>query len=75
MKYIKNCLFFLGVLFSMALIGISGIIGIVGVYGVFMSLIEHCPNVLIGLGMIVTSVLCISFGWCIFSKCATKVEI
>lgn len=72
MRYIKMSLFFLGVLFGMALMGFAGIIGIIGVYGVFGYLLEHCPQILVGLGLFGIGVVYIPLGWKIFYKCIDK---
>ena len=74
MKYIKMGLFFLGVMLGMALMGFSGLIGFIGIYGIFTYLIEHCPEVLIGLGLFGIGVVYIPIGWSIFCKCADKLK-
>lgn len=74
MRYIKMCLFFIGVLFGMALMAFFGLIGIIGVYGVFMTLLERCPDVLIGLGFLLTGVVYVPIGWSIFCKFADKLS-
>ena len=74
MKYIKMCLFFLGVLFGIALIGFSGLIGIIGVYGVFTYLLEHCPVILVGSGLFAMGVVFVTIGWGIFCKFADKLK-
>ena len=74
MRYIKMCLFFLGALLGMALIGFFGSIGVIGVYGFFVTLWEYCPNILIGLGLFVMGVLFVTIGWDIFCKCADKLK-
>jgi hypothetical protein len=74
MKYIKTCLFFLGVLLGMALMGFFGLIGFIGVYGVVVSLWEYCPEILVGLGMFVVSIMYVPIGWSIFCKCADKLK-
>ena len=74
MRYIKMCLFFLGVLFGIALIGFFGLVGIIGIYGVFVTLWEYHPEILIGSGLfgmgLVFSVIC----WGIFCKFADKLK-
>lgn len=72
MRYIKMSLFFLGVLLGMALMGFAGIMGIIGIYGVFGYLLEHCPVLLVGLGLIGIGVVYIPLGWKVFCKCADK---
>ena len=74
MKYIKTCLFFLGALIGMALMGFFGLIGFIGVYGVFVSLWGYCPEILVGLGMFVMGVIYVPIGWRIFCKCADKLK-
>ena len=74
MRYIKMCLFFLGVLFGMALIGFFGLIGFIGVYGVFTYLLEHCPEIIVGSGLFTMGVLFVTIGWDIFCKCADKLK-
>ena len=74
MKYIKMCLFFLGVLFSMALIGFSGLISIIGLYGIFTYLLEHCPVIIGGLIFFVLGITYAPIGWSIFCKCADKLK-
>lgn len=74
MRYIKMSLFFLGVLFGMALMGFAGIIGVIGVYGAVVSLWEYCPEILIGLGLFGIGVVYIPLGWSIFCKCADKLK-
>ena len=74
MKYIKMCLFFLGVLFSMALIGFSGLISIIGLYGIFTYLLEHCSEILIGSGLFAMGIVYAPIGWSIFCKCADKLK-
>ena len=68
------CLLFIGVIFGMALMAFSGLIGIIGVYGVIVSLWEYCPEVLIGLGLIIAGVLYVTIGWDIFCKFADKLK-
>lgn len=74
MRYIKMFLFFIGVLFGMAFMAFFGIIGIIGVYGVFVTLWEQCPNIVIGLGFIITGVVYVPIGWIIFCKFADKLK-
>ena len=74
MRYIKMSLFFIGVLFGMALIGFFGLIGFIGVYGIFTYLLEHCPEILIGLGLFGIGVVYVPIGWSIFCKCADKLK-
>lgn len=74
MRYIKMSLFFLGVLFGMALTGFAGLMGIIGVYGIFTYLLEHCPVILVGLGLFGIGVVYIPLGWRIFCKCADKLK-
>ena len=74
MRYIKMCLFFLGVLFGIAMIGFFGLVGIIGVYGVFVTLWEYCPNILIGSGLFAMGVLFATIGWGIFCKFADKLK-
>lgn len=73
MRDIKMCLFFLGALFGMALMGFSGL-GIFGICGFFISLIEQRPGILIGLGLFVICVLFVTIGWYIFCKFADKLN-
>ena len=68
------CLLFIGVIFGMALMAFSGFIGIIGVYGVVVTLWQQCPEVLIGLGLIIAGVLYVSIGWSIFCKFADKLK-
>ena len=68
------CLFFLGALLGMALIGFFGLIGIIGAYGVFVTLWEYCPNILIGSGLFLMGVLFVTIGWGIFCKFADKLK-
>jgi hypothetical protein len=72
MRHIKMFLFFIGVLFAMAFMAFFGIIGIIGVYGVFATLWEYCPNIVIGLGLILTGVMYVPIGWNIFCKFMDK---
>jgi hypothetical protein len=72
MRYIKMFLYFIGVLFSMALMAFFGLIGIIGVYGVFVTLWERCPDVLIGLGLIIAGVVYVPIGWNIFCNFMNK---
>lgn len=74
MRYIKICLFFLGALFGIALMGFAGIIGIIGAYGAVVSLWEYCPNTLIGSGLFLMGVLFVTIGWGISCKCADKLK-
>lgn len=74
MKYIKTCLFFLGVLVGIILMGFFGLIGFIGVYGVVVSLWEYCPEILVGLGMFVVGIMYVPIGWSIFCKCADKLK-
>lgn len=74
MRYIKMCLFFIGVLLGMALMGFFGLIGIIGLYGVFVTLWEYCPNIIIGLGLFLMGVLFVPIGWSIFCKFADKLS-
>lgn len=74
MRYIKMSLFFLGVLFGIALIGFAGIIGIIGVYGIFDYLLEHCPVLLLGSGLFAMGVVFSTIGWGIFCKFADKLK-
>lgn len=74
MRYIKMCLFFLGVLFGIALVGFSGLIGVIGLYGVFTYLIEHCPVLLLGSGLFAMGVVFSTIGWGIFCKFADKLK-
>lgn len=74
MRYIKMCLFFLGVMLGMSLMGFAGIMGIIGAYGVVCSLWEYCPEVLIGLVFLGIGVVYIPIGWGIFCKCADKLK-
>lgn len=74
MRYIKMCLFFLGVLLGMSLMGFFGLIGFIGVYGVFVTLWEYCPNIIIGSGLFGMGVLFVTIGWGIFCKCADKLK-
>ena len=74
MRYIKMFLFFIGLLFGMAFMAFFGIIGIIGVYGVFVTLWEQCPNIVIGLGFIITAVVYVPIGWIIFCKFADKLS-
>lgn len=72
MRYIKMCLFFIGVLFGMALMAFFGLIGIIGLYGVFVTLWEYCPEIIIGSGLFLIGVLFVTIGWNIFCKFADK---
>jgi hypothetical protein len=72
MRYIKMCLFFLGVLFGIVLIGFFGLIGVIGIYGFFATLWEYCPNILIGLGLSGIGVVFATVGWDIFCKFIDK---
>lgn len=74
MKYIKICLFFLGALLGIALIGFFGLIGYIGIYGIFVTLWEYCPNILIGSGLFAMGVVFSTIGWGIFCKCADKLK-
>ena len=74
MRYIKMCLFFLGALLGVALIGFFGLIGFIGVYGIFTYLLEHCPEILVGLGLFGAGVVYVPLGWSIFCKCADKLK-
>ena len=74
MRYIRICLFFLIVLFSIALIGFFGLIGIIGIYGVFVTLWEYCPNILIGSGLFAIGVVFSTIGWGIFCKFVDKLK-
>lgn len=74
MKYIKTCLFFLGVLLGLALMGFFGLMCFVGVYEVFVYLFKHCPELLVNLVMVVVGVSYISVGWSIFCKCVDKLR-
>ena len=74
MRYIKMCLFFLGVMFGMTLMGFFGLIGFIGIYEVFMYLLEHCPEILIGLGLFGIGVVYVPIGWSIFCKFADKLK-
>ena len=74
MRYIKMCLFFLGVLLGMALMGFFGLIGIIGVYGIFTYLIEHCPVILVGSGLFAMGLVFSVIGWGIFCKFADKLK-
>lgn len=72
MRYIKMCLFILGILFSIALMIFFGLISIIGVYGIFTYLLEHCPTILIGLGLLIIGILFSTIGWDIFCKFIDK---
>ena len=74
MKYIKACLFFLGALLGMALMGFFGVIGFIGIYEIVTYLAKHCPNILIGSGLFIIGVSYVSIGWGIFCKCADKLK-
>lgn len=74
MKHIKRCLFFLGALFGIALIGFFGLIGVIGVYGVFATVWEYCPSILIGLALFGIGVAFAAIGWSIFYKCSDKLK-
>lgn len=74
MRHIKTCLFFLGALFGIALIGFFGLIGYIGIYGIFVTLWEYCPNILIGSGLFLMGVLFVTIGWGIFCKFADKLS-
>lgn len=74
MRYIKMCLFFLGVLLGMSLIGFFGLIGLIGVCGIFMYLREYCPEILVSSGMFIMGVLFVTVGWSIFCKFADKLK-
>lgn len=74
MRCIKMCLFFLGVLFGIALIGFFGLIGIIGAYGIFVTLWEYCPNILIGSGLFAIGLVFSVISWGIFCKFADKLK-
>lgn len=74
MRYIKMCLFFLGVLFGLSLIGFFGLISIIGIYGVFTYLIEHCPVILVGSGLFAMGLVFSIIGWDIFCKFTDKLK-
>ena len=72
MRYIKMCLFLIGVLFGLALMGLFGLIGFLGIYGVFVYLIQHCPELLVFSGMLSIGIGVVTIGWDIFCKFADK---
>lgn len=74
MRYIKMCLFFLGVLLGMALMGFSGLMGFIGIRSIFMYLLEHCPVIIGGLIFFVLGITYVPIGWRIFCKCADKLK-
>ena len=74
MRYIKMCLFFLGVLFGIAMVGFFGLVGVIGIYGIFVTLWEYCPNILIGSGLFAMGVVFSTIGWGIFCKFADKLK-
>jgi hypothetical protein len=68
------CLFFLGVLLGISLIGFFSLIGFIGVYGIFTYLIEHCPVILVGSGLFAMGLVFVVIGWGIFCKFADKLK-
>lgn len=74
MKYIKMCLFFLGALFGMALIGFFGSLGIHAVKEIFSYLFTHCNYLMWCIMFFLFGVIGVVIGWNIFCKCADKLE-
>lgn len=74
MRYIKMCLFFLGVLLGMALMGFFGLTGFIGVYGIFVTLWEYCPDILVGSVLFAVGLVFSVIGWGIFCKFADKLK-
>lgn len=68
------CLFFLGVMLGMALMGFFGLIGFIGFYGIFTYLIEHCPVILVGSGLFAMGLVFVVIGWGVFCKYADKLK-
>lgn len=74
MRYIKMCLFFLGVLFGVTLMGFFGLIGFIGVHSIFTYLLGHCPVIIGGLLLFVLGIAYVPIGWGIFCKFADKLK-
>ena len=74
MKWIKYIWAFLVAFIGMCLIGFFGLTGIFGACGFFISLLEHCPGIFLGLGMFIFGVLGTVIGWGMFRDWVSKLS-
>lgn len=74
MKYIKMCLFFLGALFGMALIGFFGATGIFAFNEIFRYLFTHCSDLMWYTIIFIFGVIGIMVGWGVFCNFADKLK-
>lgn len=74
MKYIKTCLFFLGVLIGMTLMGFFGLLGICAVKEIFNYLFTHCSDLMLYTMFFIFGVIGAAIGWGVFCNFADKLK-
>ena len=74
MRYIKMCLFFLGVLIGMTLMGFFGSLGIHAVKEIFSYLFTHCSDLIWYTMFFIFGIIGVVIGWSIFCKFADKLK-
>ena len=74
MKWIKIIWYFLIILIGIGLMCFFGLTGIFGVCGFFISLLEHCPGVFLGLGMFIFGILGAVIGGGLFRDSVDKLK-